>query len=126
MQLRDRDHIEDGWSGEKIILYRKRIKIFRKKLQRVYRDVQIESINDIMRLNVMRFLSKMDNPKKHVYICDGQNYRKIPAKRVYHLNMIMKYSMEGQSLWKRFRIVLSRNGIHRIEEVVSDEETIQS
>jgi hypothetical protein len=34
----------------------------------------------------------------------------------------MKYSTKNKSLWKRFRIVLSRSGIKRIEEVVFDEE----
>ena len=128
MQLRDRDHIteiENGWVGEKTILYRKRIKIFRKKFQQMYHDLHVESINDIMRLNVLKFLSKMDNPKKGVYVCDGESYRKISGKRVYHLNMIMKYSTKDKSLWKRFRIVLSRSGIKRIEEVVFDEESVK-
>jgi hypothetical protein len=128
MEIRDRDHIteiENGWVGEKTILYRKRIKIFRKKFTRMYHDLHVESINDIMRLNVLKFLNKMDNPKKGVYVCDGQSYRKISGRRVYHLNMIMKYSMKDKSLWKRFRIVLSRSGIKRIEEVVFDEESVK-
>ena len=36
--------------------------------------------------------------------------------------MIIKYSMKSIAFYKRFRIVLSRNGIKRIEEVVFDEE----
>lgn len=125
MQIRNRDHfteIENDWLGEHTILYRKRIKIFRDKFKRGYQDWPVESINDIMRLNVLRFLSKMDNPKRSVYVCDGQNYHKVPGNRVYHLNMIIKYALKDKMLWKRFRIVLSRNGIKRIEEVVFDEE----
>ncbi len=125
LKLRDRDHlteIENGWMGEKVLLYRKRIKLFRKKLEHVYRDYQVESVNDITRLNVLKFLSKMDNPKKPVYVLEGEGYRKIYGKRVYHLNMIIKYSMQEATLYKRFRIVLSRNGIKRIEESVFDEE----
>jgi hypothetical protein len=125
LKLRNRDHIteiENDWIGEKTILYKKQIKIFRSKLKRAYRDLQVESINDIMRLNVRKFLNKMDNPKKQLYVYDGQEYRKIYGKRVYHLNMIMKYSLGDTSLYKRFRIVLSRNGIKRIEDVVFDEE----
>ncbi len=119
MKLRDRDHItdiENDWMGEKIILYRKRIRLFRKELEHIYRDYQVVSINDIMRLNVLKFLSKMDNPKKPVYVLDAQGYRKIYGKRVYHLNMVMKYSMGKIAHYKRFRLVLTRNGIKRIEE----------
>ena len=123
MKIRDKDHIteiENGWSGEKVILYRKRIKLFRKSIERVHRDYPIESINDIMRLNIVKFLNKMDNPKKPVYIYDGENYQKMYGKRVYHMNMIMKYSMDKTVSYKRFRIVLSRSGIKRIEEVMFD------
>lgn len=125
MRLRSREHIteiENGWVGEKVILYRKRIKLFRRKLARIYQDYQVESINDIMRFNILRFLSKMDNPKKPIYVSDGHMYQRISGKRVYHMNMIIKYSMKNIALYKRFRIVLSRSGIKRIEEVVFDEE----
>jgi hypothetical protein len=125
MDLRDREHfteIENGRMGEKTLLYRKRIKLFRRKLQHIHRDYRVESVNDIMRLNVFKFLSKMDNPQKPIYISNGQTYRKISGQRVYHVNMIIKYSLRDSTLYKRFRIVLNRNGIKRIEEVVFDEE----
>lgn len=125
MKIRNRDHIieiENEWFGEVTILYKKRIKLFRKKLEHAYSDYRVESINDIMRLNIVKFLSKMDDPKKPVYILDGENYQKTYGKRVYYVNMIMKYSMKNTVRYKRFRMVLSRNGIKRIEEVMADEE----
>ena len=125
LKLRDRDHIteiENGWVGETTILYRKRIKLFRKHLERLYYDYPVESINDIMRLNVSKFLSKMDNPKKPVYVPDGDSYQRVHGRRVYHVNMILKYSTRTRVVYRRFRIVLSRSGIKRIEEVVFDEE----
>ena len=129
MKLRNRDHIteiENDWIGEKTILYRKQIKLFHKKLEHVYHDYQVESINDIMRLNIAKFLSKMDNPKKPIYILDGDNYRKTHGKRVYHINMIMKYSIKNATIrYKRFRLVLSRSGIKRIEEVGCDDESLR-
>ena len=127
MRLRNRDHmteIENGWLGEKSILYRKRTKLIRGKLERIYKDYRVESINDIIRLNVMKFLTKMDNPQKALYVSEGDSYQKIYGKRVYHVNMIMKYSMGNLIRYKRFRIVLSQDGIKRIEEVVMDEETL--
>jgi len=125
LKLRDRDHIteiENGWVGEQTILYRKRIKLFCKHLEHLYHDYPVESINDIVRLNVLKFLSKMDNPKKPVYVPDGDSYLKIHGRRVYHVNMILKYSTKTRVVYRRFRIVLSRSGIKRIEEVIFDEE----
>ena len=126
MQLRDRDHIteiENDWIGEKTILYRKRLRIFGTVLKRAYQDFPLESINDIMRLNIFKFLSKMDDPKKTLYVSDEKGFHKIHGHRVYHLNMIMKYSMKHKAFYKRFRIILNRSGIKRIEEVFFDEET---
>ncbi len=103
-------------------LYKKRIKLFCRKVEHIYLDYRVESINDILRLNVSKFLSKMDNPQKPLYMHDENDYRKIYGERVYHMNMIIKYSMKNIALYKRFRIVLSQDGIKRIENVVSDEE----
>ncbi len=125
IKLRNKDHIteiENGWLGEKTILYKKRIKLFCRKIEHIYLDYRVESINDILRLNVSKFLRKMDNPQKSLYLHDEYDYRKIYGERVYHMNMIIKYSMKNIALYKRFRIVLSQDGIKRIENVVSDEE----
>ena len=127
LRMRNRDHIteiESDWMGEKTILYRKRVTIFTKKLRAIYNNRQIESINDIMRFNVTRFLGKMDDPKKPIYVADETDYHRIYGERVYHLNMITRYIMENTIHYKRFRIVLNRDGIKRIETVADDEEQI--
>ncbi len=120
LKLRARDHIteiENDWVGEKIILYRKQIKLFNQQFRSVSHGYPLDSINDIMRINISRFLRKMDNPKKPIYVGDGINYRKIYGNRVYHVNMIMKYSEGKRVKYKRFRLVLCQSGIKRIEAV---------
>jgi DNA-binding XRE family transcriptional regulator len=114
------DHIteiENDSMGEKIILYHKQIMIFSKKLREVYQNFPIEGINDIVRLNVSRFLYRMDNPKTFLPILDGRGYRKTIGERVYHLTMILRYSVESENKYERYRIVLTRSGIKRIEMV---------
>jgi hypothetical protein len=59
----------------------------------------------------------MDNPKKSIYVDDGKSCWKIYGNRVYHVNMIMKYSENKRVRYKRFRLVLCQSGIKRIEEV---------
>lgn len=123
VKLRAKDHIteiENDWVGEKIILYRKQVKLFNRPLKSIYHDYPANSIVDIMRLNVSRFLSKMDNPKTPIYVCNDESCQKIYGNRVYHINMIMKYSENRRVRYKRFRLVLSQNGIKRIEEATID------
>ncbi|MFC1582190.1 hypothetical protein ACFL4W_01495 [Planctomycetota bacterium] len=123
-KIRDKDHIteiENGWVGERIMHYRKRIKLFRRKLLKAFsQNYQAEGINDIMRFNVASFLGKMDDPQKSLYVSEGDEYEEINGQRVYHVNMIIKYSTKSMSLCKRSRIVLNREGIKRIEEVSSN------
>ncbi|MDD3155111.1 MAG: hypothetical protein PHS41_09600, partial [Victivallaceae bacterium] len=39
----------------------------------------------------------------------------VNGKRVYHVNIVIRYGMEGRSdQYARYRVVLSRNGIKRI------------
>lgn len=123
VKLRARDHIteiENDWVGEKVILYRKQIKILNRQLRSIYHDYPMNSIVDIMRLNVSRYLARMDDSKTPIYVCDGRRCRKILGNRVYHVNMIMKYSGGGRVVYRRFRLVLNQNGIKRIEEVAID------
>jgi hypothetical protein len=123
-QMRSRDHIteiENGWVGEKVVLYRKRICLFNDQVLKACRGHAVEGINDIMRFSVLEFIRKMDNPKKQLYIVDEDEYQRIKGERVYHLNLILKYTLPKRILYKRFRIVLSRKRIKRIEPVAEIE-----
>jgi hypothetical protein len=64
----------------------------------------------------------MDDPQKPLYLSIDNNYRKMFGERVYHLNMITNHSINDESLYTRFRIILNRSGIKRIEKVVSENE----
>lgn len=120
LQLRNKDHIteiENGWMGEQIILYKKLIRLYSNSFDHLPEDARINSINDIMRFNIEKFLSKMDNPVKPIFVVNETGFKKIFAKRVYHLNLVIKYSVDGRSSFKRFRIILNRKGIRNIEMV---------
>ncbi len=125
MQIRNRDHIteiENGWMGEKIALYIEKVNLFSKKLIDIYKDYTMEGINNIMRFDISKFLNKMDDPKKSIYVLNEHGHKEIIGKRVYHLNLVIKYTSKIDTTYKRFRIVLNRDGIRRIEEIFSEKE----
>jgi len=120
MELRNRDEISRSGEysvGEKTILYRKKISVFPRYFERVYRNLQIKGVTDITRYSVARLTRKMGNPKRHLFITDGKDYRRISARKVQHINFIIRYSAHDESFLKRFRIVMDRGGIRRLEEV---------
>ncbi|HUT24346.1 MAG TPA: hypothetical protein VM492_08400 [Sumerlaeia bacterium] len=109
--------IENELRGERIMRYRKRLRLLSRRIRSAYESSRIEGINDIMRFNVRRFLTRMDDPKKPLFVADEEGYHAIRARRTYHVNLIIRFSAGGRSSYRRFRIVLSRSGIRRIDEV---------
>ena len=121
-RARNKAHLtemEDEWAGggERVIRYRKHIKLFPEQMSTVYHGFKIEGINDIMRFNVLDFVRKTGIPKKPLFIVDGDDYRPIKGDRVYHLNLIVKYGAAKRTFCNRFRIVFNRRRIKRIETV---------
>lgn len=121
-KLRDRQHIteiENGWPGEQVLLYRKRVRLYPEKVRQVFPDYPVEGIHDIIRLNVQEFLRKMDDPKKELLVMDDEGLLPVKGNRVYHLNLILRLEHDGVSSCNRHRLVLNRKGLLRIEYVNS-------
>ncbi|MDJ0947703.1 MAG: hypothetical protein QNJ94_02150 [Alphaproteobacteria bacterium] len=125
MKIRDRDHIteiESDWVSEDILRYRKRIKLSSRAISAAYRDIDTDGINDIMRFNVAAFTRRMGDPRKELFVLDEDDYRRVKAERVYHLNMVLRYGGDDRVRYKRLRIVLNRRRIKRIETVSVEDE----
>ena len=125
-RIRNRDHmteIEGAWVGETVIQYRRHIELQGDRIAELYDQVKIEGINDILRLNVADIMKRTGRPQKPVFTLSGDDYRVIQADRVYHLNMILRCVTPDGTTLRRFRIVLNRDGIKRIDNVSFERET---
>lgn len=125
IKTRDRDHIteiESDWMSESVLRYRKRIKLSSRAISAAYRDIDTDGINDIMRFNVADFTRRMGNPRKELFVLDEDDYHRVKAERVYHINMILRYGCDNRVRYKRLRIVLNRRKIKRIEMVSVEDE----
>ena len=83
-----------------------------------------KDLNDIMRFSVDAFLRQADDPKvDYPHLSDeGDRVEALHCARVYHVNMIMRYAAQDsagrpQLSYSRVRIVFTRDGIVRLEEV---------
>lgn len=84
----------------------------------------IYELNDIFRYNLSRFLLKASDPFKDqlVYDPDSHQVQVVKGPKVYHINIIMRKSFTGPDHqpvveYKKYRIVLDKDGIKRIEKV---------
>ncbi len=121
MKMRARSPLieaENRISDEKIILYRKIVKINRKKMV-ANSGYIFPGINNITRLYITRFTQKMDNPETHLHYTDEAGaITTITAEKTYYLNLIVEMQFDGQTDYKRYRIVFNRNGIMNLEELI--------
>lgn len=120
MDIRGRSSLveaENRIFEEKIVLYRKRVAIDNAELQAasVY---PVKGINEILRFHLHRFTQKMDNAEVPVETVDSEGrVTSVKVQKIYYINMVMQLVDESNVSYRRFRILMTRNGIIKIEDV---------
>ena len=125
LKIRNVDNItsidEDG-KPERVFKHEKKVVIFPEKILEFHE--RLKDISDIMRFNIGCFTAHADDPlARHRYLePESGSVKTAVCPRVYHINVIVKYTC--LSAWQnerisydRIRIILSKDGILRIEEV---------
>lgn len=103
--------------GEQIILYRKRLSLSHKRIEK-YKEYRLAGINDITRFNLTHFLQKMDNPSIPLYnLNEFEGYETIEGVKVYSLYFIINCVSERNEYYKKYRILFNRTGITDIREL---------
>ncbi len=118
LKVRNRSAIleaDNRSNREKIILYRRLVRLNRKSLDECS-QYPTSGMNDIIRFNVSNFIQKMDNPIVPLYIPgENGNIDIVKGEKMYYINLVLQFKNEDQSEYKRYRIVLNRKGIREIE-----------
>jgi hypothetical protein len=104
-------------NGEHIVQYKKKIVIYPKKFGNEISDNRLNSLVDITRINFYRFISQMDDPKKEYSLLKKGEIITRVGNKVYHINVVQKLYTEKGIEFKRYRIVMNRKGIKRIDKV---------
>lgn len=103
--------------GEQIILYRKRLILSHKDVEK-YKEYRLAGINDITRFNLTHFLQKMDNPSIPLYnLNEFEGYETIEGVKVYSLYFIINCTSERNTYYRKYRILFNRTGITDIREL---------
>ncbi|MDD5678145.1 MAG: hypothetical protein PHW60_09180 [Kiritimatiellae bacterium] len=81
---------------------------------------RLEALADIMRFKLDTWLDNMDDPVSILHRLNGNAIEDVPAQRVYHINLIVGLSELGHDAsptYFRYRLILTREGIVRIDEI---------
>lgn len=99
-----------------VIHYHNTVSIRSERLRKSH--LRLEGVNSIMRLRTNTWMAQMDDPVNRVYYIDGDTPSSIEALRVYHFHAIICLSRKSAVLDRQYqhvRVVMTRNGIVRIE-----------
>jgi hypothetical protein len=108
-------------NGEQIIQYKKKIVIYPKKFGKEISDNRLNSLLDITRFNLQRFATQMDDPIKEYSLLKKGKIMTRTGNKNYHINIIQKIYTEKGIEFKRYRVVMNKLGIKRIEPVELDD-----
>ncbi len=112
--------IEERGKPENVFLYRKKIVLFNKKIEKYHQ--RHRDISDIMRFNIREFLRYADDAIQQQVSWDGKKgeLRNISVAKVYHINIVFQLNefKEGvqKQVLKKIRVIFDQNGIKRIVE----------
>jgi hypothetical protein len=104
---------------EDILHYHKSIRFNSAKIRNYHK--RLESLTEIIRLNLDYWFVNMDDPANQLACLRNGTITTVMANRVYHVNLVVSLTdcnqpEEQRSLF-RYRMVLTRDGILRIELV---------
>lgn len=108
-------------SQEQVLIYQKEINIKTNAIMQHHS--RTVNLTDIMRFNIRKYLLKMDDPEQMINYYDGRidDFAQMTGSRTYHLNLVLKYSKFREKTevikYERFRLVLNKWGIHRVEVI---------
>jgi len=119
-KLRDRAAISevDHEIPEDVFVYRR---VYKLNKANVNKSAGNLSIQEVLRINVERYLKFMDDPFKSVQLLGGDGCMKeVASARVYYFYLVVRssFSKKTSKRFKRvYRIVVSKTGIARVEDL---------
>ncbi|MEG2277778.1 MAG: hypothetical protein RSC80_08110 [Odoribacter sp.] len=120
MEMRNRSDLleaDNRNTKEKIILYRKLVRIDGTALDES-NQYDVSGVNDIVRFNVFSFIHKMDNPEVSLAVpAENGGYEMTEGERIYYINFLIQLRYDDNIDYKRYRLLVSRNGIEGIEKM---------
>ena len=120
MKIRNRIPLieaDNRYSNEKIILFRKIVQIDNEALARSA-NYNIDGIVEIIRMSMLSFMRKTDNPEFPLYVPDKDfSVKQITGVRNYYMNIVIQANYENSESIQRFRVIFNRDGIYDINEI---------
>lgn len=108
---------ENRYSKERVILFRKIVSLNPNVLSSST-NYDIDGVVEIVRFNLLSFIRKTDNPEVPLFVLNDINQvTKIMGLKNYYINIVLHYLVDGEDVYRRFRVGFNREGINSIVEM---------
>ena len=114
--------VDEEGKPERVFKYKKEIVLYPEVIIKSHE--RLRDLNDIMRFNIRELVEQADDSAVDYPYVDPATgeLRAAACARVYHLNMVLKYTYFDKAAkinihYERIRIVLNKDGIVRLEDV---------
>jgi len=125
LEIRNKDRtssIENEYSQENVILYRKHIKLNTSKITHLHE--RHKNITDMLKINIKNFLTNAWDPEEEIlyYNRKTRELTNVPVPIRYHINMVLQQEYidvknTERKRYKRIRVVFEKDGIDDVEEI---------
>jgi hypothetical protein len=108
-------------AGESVLFYRRRLDLGLEDDGPVTEGL---AFRQILRLNLRHFFTRLDEPlqQESHFAADEARFIRVALPKVYHLNLIARIRTNDQRLLlRRWRIVLNKVGVVRLENALTEE-----
>ena len=96
---------------EKVLLYRKRMVLDDAELSK-NDDYPLCGVNEIMRLHLHRFTTKMDNPVVPVdTVREDGSIASMNVEKIYYIHIVFQLNHDGEQAYHHFSVTMTRDGI---------------
>ena len=105
-------------ANEKIVLFRKIVQIDSEALKQST-SYNIDGVVEIIRMSMLSFMRKTDNPEFPLYVPEKDNsVKQVIGVRNYYMNIVIQSNYESPESFRRYRVVFNRDGIYEVKEIV--------
>lgn len=111
------EYARNGYDPNDSILYfNKKVRIEHKKITTLL-DPEINGVTDIMRFNINRIISGLEEPLSLVYSVTANGMEKEYVERTYNINVLLRVSAKEKTGMIRGILTVSAKGIKRFKEI---------
>jgi len=101
---------------EKIMKFKRKVKINSRRMNKTFNDLQIRGINDVLKFNFLPLTLRLEDPDIPLYLHNKKmSVSRVTTQKTIPVNMILAISSHGEKIYHHYRLLINRNGIRKLK-----------